>query len=175
MAEAGFVEIARVIKAHGLKGELSVAPLFSDEFPLAPGTQVWFIPPPSSVRTGKVMGVRPGPKGPLVSVDTVTTIEAAGLLAGTLIVVRPEDAPAEDAEQGFDLVGIAVVDESRGPLGEITEVIETGANDVWVVDGPYGEVLLPVIDEVVMSIDEASRTALVRLLDGLLPGEETEA
>ncbi len=171
MAEAPFVEIARVIKAHGLRGELSVAPLIGEAFPLEIGTQVWFVPPPASVRTGRLTSVRPGPKGPLVSIDTVTTIEMAAQLGGTRIVVRPQDAPTVYTEGEFDPVGLAVVDEVRGALGEVVEVIETGANDVWVVEGPFGEVLLPVIDDVVLSIDEISDTARVRLLDGLLPEE----
>ena len=175
MAEAPFVEIARVIKAHGLKGELSVAPLLGDAFPLEPGIQVWFVPPPASVRTGRVTGVRPGPKGPLVSIDTVTTIEMASSLGGTRLVVRPEDAPTAYAEGEFDPVGLAVIDETRGDLGQVVEVIETGANDVWVVEGPFGEVLIPVIDAVVMAIDETSDTAHVRLLEGLLPEEGAEA
>jgi 16S rRNA processing protein RimM len=171
MAEAPFVEIARVIKAHGLKGELSVDPLFGEMFPLEVGTQVWFVPPPTSVRTGRVTGVRPGPKGPLVSVDTVTTIEMASMLRGTRIVVDPADAPSAYTEAEFDPVGLEVVDETRGVLGEVVEVIATGANDVWVVEGPFGEVLLPVIDDVVLSIDQGTDTAHVRLLEGLLPGE----
>ena len=61
---------------------------------------------------------------------------------------------------------MSVVDEARGVLGEIVEVIVTGANDVWVVDGPFGEVLLPVIDDVVLDVDEEARTAQVRLLAG---------
>lgn len=175
MAEAPFVEIARVIKAHGLKGELSVAPLLPGEFPLPVGTQVWFVPPPSTVRTGKVTGVRPGPKGPLVAVDTISSIEVASQLGGTRMVVRPEDAPSDYAEEELDIVGIEVVDEARGSLGEVVEVIETGANDVWVVEGPFGEVLLPVIDDVIVSFDEDEGIARVRLLDGLLPEEGEDA
>jgi len=51
----------------------------------------------------------------------------------------------------------------------------TGANDVWVVHGPYGEVLLPVIDDVVVSFDEDAETVMVTLLPGLLPEEAEEA
>ncbi len=171
MAEVPFVEIARVIKAHGLRGELSVAPLLGDEFPLPAGTEVWFVPPPASVRTGRVTTHRRGPKGPLVGIDTVTSIEAASALGGTVIVVRPEDAPAAYLEEEPDIIGVAVIDETRGPLGEIVDVIETGANEVWVVEGPLGEVLIPVIDDVVLTYDEEADTIHVRLLEGLVDGE----
>jgi 16S rRNA processing protein RimM len=169
MAEAPFVEVARVIKAHGLRGELSIAPLLGGDFPLPIGAEVWFVPPPASVRSGRVTGVRPGPKGPLVSVDTVSTIEQAATLAGSRIVARPTDVPAEYLEEPFDVVGCLVVDAERGDIGEVVEVIETGANDVWVVEGSFGEVLVPVIDDVVLDVDEDARTVAVRLLEGLLP------
>jgi 16S rRNA processing protein RimM len=52
------------------------------------------------------------------------------------------------------------------------EVILTGANDVWVVDGPFGEILIPVIDDVVLGTEPEGETIVVRLLDGLMPGEE---
>jgi 16S rRNA processing protein RimM len=72
----------------------------------------------------------------------------------------PEDEP--------DPVGLKVVDEARGSLGLIEDVIVTGANDVWVVRGPYGEVLIPVIDDVVISVHESEGLVTVRLLPGLI-------
>ena len=68
--------------------------------------------------------------------------------------------------------GLAVTDVRRGLLGEVVEVIVTGANDVWVLEGPLGEVLLPVIDDVVVRVDYESRTATVQALPGLLPEED---
>jgi 16S rRNA processing protein RimM len=65
-------------------------------------------------------------------------------------------------------VGCAVEDEERGSLGTIREVIATGANDVWVVRGDGDEVLLPVIDDVVVDVDAATRVIRVRLLPGLM-------
>jgi 16S rRNA processing protein RimM len=50
-------------------------------------------------------------------------------------------------------------------------VIVTGANDVWVVEGPFGEILIPVIADVVMGVSENDGVIVVRLLDGLMPGE----
>ncbi len=49
-------------------------------------------------------------------------------------------------------------------------MIETGANDVYIVQGPRGEVLLPAIDECILDIDFDNQTMPVHLLDGLLGG-----
>ena len=65
-----------------------------------------------------------------------------------------------------------MTDTARGVLGDVVDVIVTGANDVWVVEGgPHGRVLLPVIDPVILSVDLEARTAEVELLPGLIEDE----
>ena len=65
------------------------------------------------------------------------------------------------------LIGLAVFTEEGEHLGELTEVLETGANDVYVVTGPQGELLLPVIADVIRSVDLESHRLTVHLLEGL--------
>lgn len=67
-----------------------------------------------------------------------------------------------------DLLGRSVVDERFDDLGSIVEVMETPANDVWVLDGSsHGEVLMPVIDEVIVELPEEGAIT-VHIMDGLL-------
>ena len=125
-----------------------------------------------------IEGVRPGPKGPLVKISGVDTIDAAYALCGTEMLAKRTDIPDElfeGAEPEFVADGMTVRDEKHGVLGEIVETIITGANDVWVIEGGYGQVLVPVIDDVVLSIDEDAGEVFVRLLPGLMPGEEDGA
>jgi len=178
MSASQYVPLGRVVKTHGLKGEVSVAVAADLPFDLPEGLDVWFVPPPTTVRTGRIEGVRPGPKGPLVKVTGVDTIDAAYAICGTEMLAKRDDIPDEwfeDVDVPFDAHGMTVRDERRGHLGEVTETIITGANDVWVVHGPLGEVLLPVIDDVVLDIDEEAGEILVRLLPGLLPDEGEDA
>ena len=84
------------------------------------------------------------------------------------MLVAEEHLPASFEVEPFDPVGLAVEDEEGTGLGEVVELIETGANDVWVVKRADGsELLLPIIDEVVLELDEDGRLAVVRLLPGL--------
>jgi 16S rRNA processing protein RimM len=157
------------------RGGFARVPIESEiPFVLPIGLEVWFVPPPAGVRSGRIENVRRGPKGPLVKVSGVEDIGAAQKLVGADMMVRTEDMPAdwcEPLDDGVDPVGLRVTDVERGLLGEVVELIVTGANDVWVVDGPYGEVLLPVIDDVVLEIDWEQETVQVRLLPGLLPDD----
>jgi len=178
MVPSRHVPLGRVIKTHGLKGEVSVAPATGLPFVLPEGLEVWFVPPPSTVRTGRVQSIRPGPKGPLVKISGVDDVDSAAGLCGTQMLALAADLPAswfEDVAEELDVVGMSVTDVDRGLLGEIVEVIVTGANDVWVVDGRFGEVLLPVIDDVVVSVDEEGRAVVVWLLPGLLADEGEDA
>ncbi len=166
-----FVPIGRVAKAHGLAGEVSVV-LTGPPSLLSEGLRVWFVPPPEGVRDGVIESVRPGPKGPLVKIDSLNSPEAARSIAGLDVVARRVDLPAEALDMmGPDPVGLSVTDDVHGFLGEVEDVIVTGANDVWVVEGPLGQVLVPVIDDVMLDVDFEAGTALVHLLPGLLDEE----
>lgn len=176
MTVSPYVEIARVIKTHGLAGEVSVAPAAEASLALLTGTEIWFVPPCASARSSRIVSVRPGPKGPLALLEGIESIDQARLLVGSRILARAEDVPdGWFDEEEFSFVGFRVSDEVHGDLGEVVDVIVTGANDVLVLKGPLGEVLVPVIDDVVLVIDEDAARLSVRLLPGLLPGEGEEA
>jgi len=177
MTPGPFVPLGRVVKTHGLKGEVSVAPAKDLPFVFPYGLQVWFVPPPKKARGGRIESIRRGPKGPLVKVSGINDVDQAATLIGTDILACEDELPDSwfvEIEEEFSADGMRVTDEKRGLLGEVVETIITGANDVWVVHGPYGEVLLPVIDDVVMNIDEDAGEIAVRLLPGLMPGEGEE-
>ena len=75
---------------------------------------------------------------------------------GALLEVAEEDLMLEaDAYLVSDIVGLEVVREDGYSLGEISEVLNTGANDVYVVQGPSGETLVPAIESVVQAVDVA--------------------
>ncbi len=179
MDESGYELVARIVRTHGLNGEVSVAPAAEAPFSLLEGVRMWVVPPlETGVRSVTVTGVRPGPKGPLVALEGFSTIDDAAVLTGRSLLALTQDLPdewLEDLEGEADALGLNVVDVERGDLGTVEEVILTGANDVWVVRGPLGEILLPVIDDVVLDFDPDTDTVSVRLLDGLLPGEDETA
>jgi 16S rRNA processing protein RimM len=177
MTPEPFVGLGRVVKTHGLKGEVSVAMAEDLPFAFPEGIEVWFTPPPAGVRSGRVEAVREGSRGPLVKIAGIDHIDDAAALVGREIVAKATDLPEGFAEtpEEDDPIGLQVTDAERGFLGEVVEVIVTGANDVWVVDGPLGEVLLPVIDDVVREVDWDAGTVAVTALPGLLPEEGEEA
>lgn len=166
MDVSAFVEIGRVARTHGLVGEVSVVMTVDLPESCLIGLEVWFVPPPAQVRSARIVAVRPGPKGPLFSFRGVAEIGTAETLRGCTVLARSSDLP--EAEEEFDPVGFRVLDATRGEIGEVVDVIVTGANDVWVVDGPFGQVLVPDIEDVVRETDEDAGIVRVTLLPGLI-------
>lgn len=103
----------------------------------------------------------------------VETIEAAAALRGEYLYVASADAARPPRGEFYlhEIVGLSVETEDGRPLGRIAEVLRTGANDVYVVAGPLGEVLVPAIEDVVRRIDPAGGRVVVRPLPGMLPGD----
>jgi 16S rRNA processing protein RimM len=99
---------------------------------------------------------------------------SADELRGLLVQIPIEDAvPLEEGEYyHFQLVGVRVETEDGEWLGQVAEVLQTGANDVYVVRGPRGEILLPAVESVVFELDLDSKRMVVHLLPGLLAGDE---
>ncbi len=95
--------------------------------------------------------------------------DAAARLSGKLLLVKPEELgeSPEDAFWEHQLLGLTVETTDGRRLGEVTEVIETGANDVLVVSGEQ-ECLIPMIEDVIERVDLAVGVMLIRPLPGLL-------
>lgn len=163
--------LGRVLNAHGTNGEVSVAASTDLTVLASGGTPIWIVPPPPSGAVPHVItSVRSGPRGPLICLSGVDQAADAHELAGRWLLSRGEELPAEEGSEAF--VGMHVRDRDRGDIGTVADVIVTGANDVLVVTGgPFGEVLVPVIKDVIRGIDEDSRVIDVVLLEGLIDGE----
>ena len=122
---------------------------------LSVGMRVAAVPPLlKESRWHEVMEVHDeGGSGQLVRLSGVDNISHAKALAGLTLLAPVDSLPADFALHDVDaLLGREVEDDVLGPLGSITEVMRGAANDVWVVEGPFGEVLLAVVDEVVKSV-----------------------
>ena len=172
---ATYRNIASVLRTHGSKGEVVAAPLRGLPLLLRRGLKVCPVPPAlDRARFITIRDLNVQPDGTArVSFAGIRDLGAAEGLVGCGLLVQEDDVELGPMDVPFTrLIGRTVADERRGVLGEIAEVMETPANDVWVVSGgAYGEVLLPVIDEVVREIPEKGPIE-VRALPGLIDDED---
>jgi 16S rRNA processing protein RimM len=114
--------------------------------------------------------------GLLLGFPGIDTPEEAGKYRNLMVFVPAADRPRLPEGEFYyhEILGSKVVDDdSEHVLGELAEIIETGANDVFVVKDEGGrEILLPAIEDVIREIDKEGNTIRVHLLPGLVDDAE---
>jgi 16S rRNA processing protein RimM len=161
-----YLSVGFLRRPHGVKGEI-IMDLHTD-FPerMKKGRKVFL---GEDHKPMTLTNVRPHQSGLIVKFDDIDTPEEAGLYRNQWVYVRTKDVPLPEGQHyKHELLGLKVVDDQDNPLGELVEILETGANDVYVVkDGSGRELLLPNIPSVILELDVGARTMRVHLLEGL--------
>lgn len=172
--EGQLINIGRVVGSFGVRGAVKVVPLtdFPQRFRKMRSV---LINVRGKVAPIKIEWTKEHGSHILIKFASIDSPEDALQLKGAYLQVTEKDLyPLPEGEYYiFQLIGLKVYDRERGYLGEIAEVLQTGANDVYVVEGgPYGEVLIPVLKQVVLSVDLNIGRVEVSLLPGLIEEEK---
>lgn len=170
MAEE-MINVGEITGAHGIKGQVKVEAL--TDFPeerFAPGSELYSAKLGRTVRVISA-GVHKGLY--LLGLEGVGDRDLAQSLLHTCLQVPKSSLPAlpEGEYYHFQLIGLQVY-EGEKLLGELTEVMQTGANDVYVIAAPAGqkpaEILLPALKSCILGVDLAAGKMTVKIPEGLL-------
>ncbi|MEU0822097.1 ribosome maturation factor RimM [Streptomyces mirabilis] len=163
--------VARVGRAHGIKGEVTVE-VRTDEPELRLGSGAVLLTDPASagpltIETGRVHSGRL-----LLRFAGVRDRNAAEALRNTLLIaeVDPDQQP-EDPDEYYDhqLMDLDVVTKDGTEVGRITEISHLPSQDLFVVERPDGtEVLIPFVEEIVTEIDLEEQRAVIDPPPGLI-------
>jgi 16S rRNA processing protein RimM len=169
--EPVYLAVGLLRRPHGVQGEILME-VYTD-FPerLKDGTAVFL---GAKHKPMTIRHFRHHNEGLLLSFDGVDTPESAGLLRKQMVYVKTATRPALPAGQFYhhQMIGMTVVEDSGVELGRLTEIIKTGANDVYVVTPDAGkELLLPSIKQVVLDVNVEANRMIVHLIPGLLEEE----
>ena len=165
--EPVYLVVGYLRRAHGLRGEM-IMDLHTD-FPerLRGGRELLV---GEAYKSVTIEGVRPHAKGMLIKLKEIESPEDTAQFRNQWVYVKSSEIPALPEGQIYqhELFGFHVIDENDQSLGELVEIIETGANDVYVVKHESGkEILLPAIPSVILNLDPVHRSMRVHLLEGL--------
>jgi 16S rRNA processing protein RimM len=172
----GVMAVGLIVGAHGLRGEVRVES--HTDFPerFAAGNTLLM---GLALTEIEIETSRPHKAFHLLQFSGVTNRTEAENLRGQWLFISNEDAAplAIDTYWIHDIVGMAVKDAEGRLLGTVRQIIETGANDVYIVDPAAGvnqgrEILLPAIADVVQAVNLEERVILVELMPGLLDEDE---
>lgn len=165
--------IGKFVGLHATRGELKL--LSYGEVDWLLGESVFPVPKGTLPAEGAApytivsMRAHKGKGVVLTTLKGIASIDQARALVGMDVYVDKELLPEPPQGEYYlrDLIGIKVFTEEGVELGRITDIITTGANDVYQVEGPVGELLLPALKEVILSVSVAEKKMIVRPPAGL--------
>jgi len=159
--------VGRILRPHGIRGDLLVDP-YSETIRSIEAESRVFIGSPENPRT--VLSIRSHRSHMILRIEGSADRETAEAFRGRelFIPTQTADPLPEGVYYRWQILGLAVVESEGEQLGTVTDILETGANDVYIVrgDGPR-ELLLPAIESVILEVDLEGGRLLVRVPEGL--------
>lgn len=163
-------QVGVISSTHGVRGEVKVFPTTDDvkrfkklkEVILDTGKEELLL---------KIEGVKFFKQFAILKFEGYDNINDIEKYKGKSLYVERANAVRLNKDEYFiaDLIGCQVVDEDEKPLGVLKDVMETGANDVYIVASPEGkELLFPAIKECVQKVDVENQLIQVHVMPGLL-------
>lgn len=156
-----YLKIGLILKPQGIRGEIKVLPLTDDPHRFIGLKQAFLSEEKKPVR---IMGARVGKDAVYLFLEKIYDRTAAESVRGQFIYIDREHAVKLPEGRYFiaDLIGCEAVDLNGNRLGILKEVLQPGANDVYIVQRPDGsELLIPVVDAFIKDIDIKSRKITV--------------
>lgn len=168
-----YLVVGKILRPHGVRGELRTRVLTEQPDRLRRLDRVYLADAPDDAAPEKraLNGVRFNKSYALLSLAGCRNRNDAELLRGKVVMISIDQAaPLADGQYYlFELIGLRVIADQI-EIGCIKEVLQTGANDVYIVEGEeYGEVLVPAHSETIQNINFEAGVITMALPEGLLP------
>ncbi len=158
------VVIGKISAPHGVRGEVRIVPLtdFPERFK---NLKTVFLEDDSKM---ELESVKFSNKFIIVKFKNINSRNDIEIFNGKLLMLNRSDIPSlpEGEYYNFDIIGLEVIDDKGSKLGKITEVLKTGSNDVYVVEGKK-QILVPALKKVVKEINLVDGFMKVELLEEL--------
>lgn len=172
-----YLLLGKIVRPHGIRGELRMKIL--TDYPERIGNELKTVyigtgANQLDAETYTIESVRFHKDFLLLTLKDISDRNEAELLRGLYVMIDLEHAVPRDEDEIYlyELMGLTVKTVDDKTLGTIHDVIETGANDVYIVRShEYGELLLPIHDETLVGVDTETGIVTVNLPEGLLPDE----
>lgn len=161
-----FIQVGKISNVHGNKGEVRVIPLVDNIERFDELNQVYL--GLDKVLT-KIESVAYSKGQVIIKFMGIKNLEEAERLIGTFLWINKEDAKKDkEAYFLFEIIGLKVVDMEDREIGKVKDILQTGANDVYVVKKDEKEYLIPAIKQIVKKIDLDNKTMHIDPIEGLI-------
>ncbi|WP_319370332.1 ribosome maturation factor RimM [uncultured Ilyobacter sp.] len=167
------LNVAKISGTHHLKGAVKVVS-HMDDIELLIGNKVIVETPAGLKRVLTVTsaGFLMGNKAVLEFEEITNKVDAAALAGSMILVKRELIGIGEDEYLASDIIGMDVVELNGESIGKVTDVFETPAHEIYVVNEGAEEIMIPGIEKFIKEIDFENRKITVELIDGMKPEKE---
>lgn len=165
-----FLKAGVISSTHGVRGEVKVFPTTGEPERFRTLKKVYLDTGRERIRL-EIAGVKFFKQFAILKFRGIDNINEIERYRGCSLWVKREDAvPLEEDEYYIgDLIGMEVFTEDGNKFGVLKDVMETGANDVYIVDTPeHGEILVPAIHDCILDVDIEEKKMKIHLLPGLI-------
>ena len=168
MARIAFPECGKIVNTHGVMGAVKIESWCNSPAVLAKLKRV-YLPTKQGMKELKINRASVFKQFVIAELEGITTVEEANALRGKVLHAAREDLKIPKGEYLIaELIGLDLVDVATGKVyGQLTEVLDQGPADIYVVNTPSGERMMPAVPEFVKGIDE-ERGILVAPIGGML-------
>jgi len=164
-----FVLAGKIIGVHGIRGVFKFQS-FVDQELLTPGSPVFYHSKNHIIHNLLILSIKPHKRNFLITLEGITDRTQAEALINTDIYLEKKLLPDLDSDTfyWFEVIGLDVIDTSGINHGVVCSIMETGSNDVYVIEKEGKEYLLPAISSVIKDIDIDQHRIIVDLPEGLM-------
>ncbi|MGX5377427.1 ribosome maturation factor RimM [Ligilactobacillus sp. LYQ135] len=166
-----YYQVGKIVNTHGIKGEVKVQSI--TDFPqerFAPGAPLYVFKNDQLIKEVTVKTHRKHKNFELLSFEGLQDINLVEDLKQTeLKIAEDQQGTLNEGEYYYhEIIGLKVYDLDDNYLGEIKEIMESGANDVWIIQRVgQKDLLIPAISDVIKDIQVDQGKVTIEMLDGL--------
>ena len=168
-----YLNVGKIVNTHGVQGELRVLSVtdFAEERFQVGNELAMFKPGETKPTKVKILTHRQHKNFDLITLENVYNLKLAEELKNSELKIEKDRVQAlpEGEYYYHEILGCVVFAEDGSKIGEVKEVLATGANDVWVVKDAKGkDQLIPFIPSIVLEVNVSEKRIVIEVIEGLL-------
>lgn len=153
MSRQNYLECGQIINTHGVRGTVKLES-WCDSPEVLAGLRTLWRKVGGEFQSIRVLKTSIFKQFVLADLEGITDINAAIPLKNTVVYAAREDLDPGEGYFIADLIGLPIIDQASGEtVGKLRDVVNRGAQDIYVIDTPAGERMIPAVEEFVPKID----------------------
>ncbi|MBX7150520.1 ribosome maturation factor RimM [bacterium] len=164
------ISIAKILRSHGIKGELKIIPANSYILTLEKETEVYVHNRFDQFHIMHIESIRKIPQGGIIKLQEITNRTDAEKYAQGYVTIDRSELDELPADEFYiaDLIGFKVVNENSDSVGIVSDIVKMPAHEVYEINCNGTKKLVPAVEEFIKKIDTKKKTVTIKVIPGLL-------